>query len=67
MCQFYDFRPFKTVRDLGVRNGINPAPVIDAIRHAQERGNDGQHIAGEFRVHCWERQNGYPPSPKGAA
>lgn len=66
-AQLYLFRPYKTVRDLGLRNGINPSRYINAIRNAQEHGNDGQNIAGEFRVHCWERENGYLPDPKGAA
>jgi len=66
-AQLYLFRPYKTVRDLGQRNGINPAPAINAIRDAQKHGDDGLQIAGQFRVQCWERENGYAPDPKGAA
>jgi len=66
-AQLYDFRPFKTVRDLGIRNGVSADKAISAIRHAQEHGSDGKQIAGQFRVQCWELENERRRNPEGAA
>ncbi|MFP3513250.1 hypothetical protein SB775_27495 [Peribacillus sp. SIMBA_075] len=67
-ARLYEFRPFQTVRDLGKQSGINPAGAINAIRDAQEHGQDGRLIAGRFRERCWRVRNGYTPTdPKGAA
>lgn len=64
MCDVYLFRPFQSAKEQAQRAGVPVQDAIAAVRRHQQRGNDGQQVAGKLRVLAWDRERGLPmPSP----